>query len=200
MRFIFILSSLIALGLNSAVATPVLYFNGSFSFDSSTDSLQVTATVDNAINVSQPVSNNSTFTFTTQLLGVQGNGPLVESNFGSQQNGNDFSIIDGTNTLLDGTINSLLMSGFQGSNFGALTGDLDASGGSLLNDFLLDTSLFALQLNLTSPFSLTMFDGDFSGLLDGSLTGVPASISEPAPISILMMGLCALIYIRRKQK
>jgi hypothetical protein len=187
-------------------AVPTLYFDGSFHYDSSTGLMTVDAVLNNAQDTSLPVTlATSSFGLTTQWLGTTLFGPVVEATFGSAGSSADDFLISDSDTsaaLLSGDIDNLLMSGFQGNSLGFLSGNLQATAGSLINDFFDDTSLFALQLNLSTVFSSNMFASDFDGQIDGNLTGITGttSIAEPSTLIIFTLGCIALIYTRSQKK
>ncbi len=110
---------------------------------------------------------------------------------------NDLLISDawGTNTLLTGNVSTLLLTGRDGTNLGVLAGELMITGGSLAGDFGGLGSLFAINFNLDTVFSSTMFEDDFFGITNGSITRV--EVPEPMALALLSMGLFGMTLTRR---
>lgn len=108
---------------------------------------------------------------------------------------NDLLISDsfGLNTLLTGNITSLTLTGREGTNLGVLSGEILITGGDLAADFGGVGSLFAISFNLDTVFSTAMFESNFFGVANGSLTGVP----EPMPLALLGFGLFGVTLARR---
>ncbi|MCG8668507.1 MAG: hypothetical protein MI867_03770 [Pseudomonadales bacterium] len=181
-----------------ASAAPTLNFDGSFSFVSSTGKLTIDAVITGSEDLSTPITTSgSTFSLVSLFEGVGVNGPMIESQFGGSGASNDFAFTNGGDlmTLLSGDVGALTMAGFAGSNFGFLSGNLEATAGELLSDFYTEASLFALELNLTSDFSIEMFTTDFSGRVDGNLRGVPGEVPIPEP-GVLVLFVLAFLGFR----
>lgn len=187
----------------TAQALPTLYFDGQFHFDASTGLMTIDAVVEGGVDLSHAIQpQGSTFSLVARLGGVGSNGPFVEALFGGVD-GSDLTVLNGGDAglLLGADVNSLLMSGFQGDDIGFLDGMLVAQSGLLLSDFFNDVTLFALQLELTAPFSMDMFLTSFSGMVDGQIVGKPGEIAVPEPgsLALFVIGLAGLIWARKKQ-
>lgn len=185
-------------------AVPTLFFDGQFHFDAVTGLMTIDAVIEDSVDLSQPIgAQGSTFSLVTRLGSVGSNGPFVEAAFVGA-GGQDLSAVNGgdASLLLGAEVVSLLMSGFEGDDIGFLDGVLDAQSGLLLSDFFTDTTLFALQLELTAPFSLDMFLSSFSGVVDGQLIGTPGSVGVPEPgsMALFAIGLVGLFWARKKQQ
>jgi hypothetical protein len=175
-----------------AHAIPTLLFDGSVAFDTGVDILSVEATLTGTEDI-DPVPNltNSIMTFDALLLSVNDNGIFTTGTFGGMP-GYDLSIIDGdNNTLLTGEFVSLQMEGvndsvFQGNNSGVVTGVVSATGGSLAALFG-EGNLLAVEFNLDTVFSGEMFNTNFTGGIDGRITG--ANVAAPTALWLLGSGI-----------
>ena len=175
-------------------AAPTFYFDGDFSFDSTTGLLTVDAVIDGTEDLTYGSDLiGSSFSLVTQLTSVADNGSTIESTFASDMDGLlDFSIVDSSTSVLAGDVDEFVMLGRTGRDAGILEGFLDATSGVLSSEFLEEASLFALELNLTTVFAANMFDSNFSGDIDGQLVGTPASVPEPGSIFLIALGLLGL--------
>ncbi len=108
----------------------------------------------------------------------------------------DLEIIDGDGfTLLTAKVDSLSLEGADGGTRGVIIGLLSATGGSLMSTFA-GSDLFALQLNLDTVFSDTMYNSDFTARVDGNI-----SVPVPEPTTLALLGLGILISgFARKNK
>ncbi len=106
----------------------------------------------------------------------------------------DFLINNGSTDLLTGKIDSLSLEGISGKDSGSLNGILNVTGGTLMNIFN-NGNLFAIQVGLKSTtYSPGMYDNDFKGDANGSITSVP----EPATLALLSLGVLLVGFTKRK--
>lgn len=115
---------------------------------------------------------------------------------------NDLNISDGVNgLLLSGNLSSLTLTGGNGMNLGLLVGAFQINGGVLAGDFGGVGNLFSISFNLDTVFSSTMFDSDFVGFSNGSVSqGISQSVPEPMPLALLSIGLFGMTLVRRIYK
>jgi len=135
------------------------------------------------------ISASSAGGYTTGLFGTTpANDLLISDNFG-------------LNTLLTGNIDSLLLTGREGTNLGILAGTLEITGGLLAGDFGGAGSLFAINFNLDTVFAPGMFDSDFYGITNGSITrDDTVTVPEPMPLVLLSIGLIGITLTRKVYK
>ena len=98
-------------------AAPTFYFDGDFTFDSSTGLLTVDAIIDGTEELSYGSDLvGSSFNLVTQLTSVVDNSGVIESTFTSDSDSLlDFSIDDGATNVLAGDVDEFVMLGNEGS-------------------------------------------------------------------------------------
>ena len=189
----------LALVASSAYAVPTLFFDGEISYQGgllNVDSV-LTATQDIA---PAPELIGSNFDFSALLISVDAsNSFLTIGNFGTTL-GTDLTVTDGNNVeLLTGNFASLQMKGGNGFGTGLVTGVINSTGGSLENEFGIG-NLIAFEFNLSTTFSAEMFDGSFTGDIDGRVIGEEKiAVPEPTPLALLAFGLMLVGFIKHRR-
>jgi hypothetical protein len=211
-NFTKIIGFVLALATTSAQAIPTLYFDGDISYLSG--ELAVSASLTETTDIlPTPTLDGSTLIFTAFLDSVEtltASGCFffcatsTKGNFvgDASSSVDDLEIYDGDGTtlLLSAKFSSLSLEGANGGTTGEVIGLLSATGGSLENIFD-GSDLFALQLNLSTTFSSTMYDmydgqEGFTGMVDGNIEG--HSVAEPSPLALLGLGILIAGFARRK--
>jgi len=202
--FLNAISSLLAVGLlvasSASFAIPTLKFGGNISYTTdilSPADLNISGVLipgfqdlsiapdlatSSVILSADFVSASSADGNTTGLFGTTpANDLLISDNFG-------------LNTLLTGDVDSLMLTGREGTNLGILVGTIEITGGLLAGDFGGMGSLFAINFNLDTMFAPNMFDSDFFGITNGSIT---QTVPEPMPLVLLSIGLIGITLTRK---
>ena len=91
--------------------------------------------------------------------------------------------------VLSGTLSGMEMGGSDSFNIGALTGFLHPTGGSAFSFFSNPSDVIALQFNLSTDFSATMFQSSFTGQINGQVESTTAPVPLPAALPLLVSGL-----------
>jgi len=198
------LAGVVLLGTSQvALAVPTYYFDGQITYDSGSGALDITGALTGYDDLSVvPVTVGSSVVFHATFDSSSYSNPITEGTF-LGTGGTDFSITDGSPALmLEGGINSLVITGADGSDLGVLQGEVSPDAGATLGDFSDPSSVFSLLLNLDTVFSSTMFASDFSGQVDGSLRPIPNNPQEvplPAAIWLFGSGLLGLFGVARRR-
>jgi hypothetical protein len=184
----------LALPVAPVPAAPMLFFDGDFSFDADSGALSVNATVSLAQGIAMPLDLPGTLEFSALLTATASDAFFTQGFFGPNPIGPDLEVHDaGTELLLAANFISLVTTGFNGFDFGEMQGTLTPTGGLLLSIFGDPSTLLALQLNLNAPFGPDLFDADFGGNLDGSITSIP----EPHALALAGALLLVLPWLRQ---
>jgi hypothetical protein len=195
MNSIFKLIGILLFAHSMAVqAIPTLFFDGDISY--SAGQLNVNAQLTGTDGIAPlPETVNSSLDFTALLASVDTSfAGLTIGYFATNPGSDDLTVIDGNaNLLLTGNFSDLAVFGANGNNAGNVYGFLTATGGSLATSFGVG-NLVALQLNLDTAYSSTMFDStsSWSGNIDGNIQGEPVDVPEPGVINMLGFGLLLL--------
>ena len=199
------ISLFFAIGLlvvsNSCFAIPTLKYSGSIFYDAAglfPADLNVSGgLIPGSTDLSySPDLATSSVILSADFLSASSDGAYTTGLFGTTPV-NDLLISDnnGTNTLLTGNVSTLLLTGREGTNLGFLVGAINISGGLLADDFGGVGSLFAINFSLDTVFNPDMFNSDFFGLTNGSITKV--EVPEPMPLALLSIGLLGMTITRK---
>ena len=201
------LKALVAIGLlvasSSGFAIPTLKYGGSIFYDSvgfSPADLNVSGKlIPGSTDLSYtPDLASSSVILSAEFLSASSDGNYTTGLFGTTPS-NDLLISDafGLNTLLTGNVSTLLLTGREGANLGILAGTINITGGLLAGDFGGVGSLFSINFNLDTLFNPDMFNSDFFGITNGSIT---KAVSLPMPLGLLSIGLFGITMARRLYK
>ena len=204
-KFSYVIKALFAVGLlavsSVSLAIPTLKFGGSILYTTdilSPADLNISGVlIPGATGLSyEPDLATSSVILSADFVSASSDGTNTTGLFGTTP-ANDLLISDnfGLNTLLTGDVDSLLLTGREGTNLGILAGTLTITGGLLAGDFGGVGSLFAINFNLDTLFAPTMFDSDFFGITNGSITKV--EVPEPMPRALLSLGLIGITLTRK---
>ena len=196
--------SLITVGLlvasSASFAIPTLKFGGNISYTTnilSPADLNITGVLIPGytdLSVAPDLSSSSVILSADFISASSADGNTTGL-FGTTP-ANDLLISDnfGLNTLLTGDVDSLMLTGREGTNLGTLVGTIEITGGLLAGDFGGLGSLFAIKFNLDTLFAPGMFDSDFFGITNGSIT---QTVPEPMPLVLLSIGLIGITLTRK---
>ncbi|MGB5474151.1 MAG: PEP-CTERM sorting domain-containing protein [Gammaproteobacteria bacterium] len=180
------MAGIMLLGLAStANAIPTLTFGGHVSYTASTGLLSLDGQLLGSQSIiKMPDCASSWLSLSTTLISPSSANGVTVGAFGP----GSINIGDSSGSLLTGGFSLAQMGGLDGSDQGALSLLLTPTGGSLLSYFSDPSDLFAMTLNLSTPFGADIFSGDFTGDVNGNVTS-RASVPEPGIISLLIVGL-----------
>ena len=189
------------LASSSCFAIPTLTYGGSIFYSTSMYSpadLNISGVIipgSTDLSYSPDLATSSVI-LSADFLSASSDGSYTTGLFGTTPL-NDLLISDafGTNTLLTGNISTLLLTGREGTNLGILAGTINITGGLLADDFGGVGSLFAINFNLDTLFNPDMFNSDFFGITNGSITKV--EVPEPMPLALLSIGLLGMTIARK---
>ena len=182
-------------------AIPILYFDGSTNYGAGSGALSIDAVLTDSVDIApRPDLTSSTLSIQASFVSSNTSAIVTTGLFGTAPGAPDLSVVDGgPTTLLEGEILDLIITGANGLDFGILSGNFTPTAGSLLADFTNPSGVFALELNLTTPFGAGMFDSNFTGQSDGRVSAEAAlppeaiPIPEPGTLALLTMSLFGLV-------
>lgn len=197
---------ILALTTSISQAVPTLLFNGQINYTAGTttlgtNTLSVTSELISTQDIFPAPNLNGSLNFDAALLSSYFGFGINVGSFGTIVGQDDITIKDagGVNTLLTGNFTSLVMSGNDNDVSGSITGELVSTGGSLATEFGTGNVL-ALQFNLNTTFNSSMFDSDFSGLINGDIRGQATAVPEPSLIALLSVGILFIGYAGKKSR
>jgi hypothetical protein len=94
--------------------------------------------------------------------------------------------------VLTGTLSDMQVSGFDGGDTGVLTGYLHPTGGLAFSYFSDPSDVIALDFDLSTSFSSTMYQSSFSGQINGQVESAPATVPIPAALPLMLSGIALL--------
>lgn len=188
----------LAMMASSAQAIPTLFFDGDIDYSASTGLLSVDSVLTATADVMPaPALLGSSLNFSVLYNGTNAANSFYTVGLFGTSGGTDLTVLDGaSNTLLTGNFDSFKMLGGNGFSSGLIIGTLSANGGDLQTAFGLG-NLIALEFNLTTTFSATMFDNSFSGRIDGRIEGETVNVPEPGVSALLALGVLFIGFFNR---
>jgi len=194
------------LPLGRAEALPTLFFDGGISYTQTTGKVAVDGDIALTQGLSLPnILPGSQFHLVTQFGSIIP-GSVIIATLDPVPGGPGVSVIDGDGTtLLLGDITSAELAGPKGWDLGRLIATVTPTNGTVAQSFTDPSPLFALSINLTTPFSAQMFDADFSGRVNGrilALNAVPQALNavpEPSTALLFSAGLFLLFVATRSR-
>ena len=94
--------------------------------------------------------------------------------------------------VLTGTLSNMQVSGFDGGNSGVLTGYLHPTGGLAYSYFSDPSDVIALDFDLSTNFSSTMYQSSFSGQINGQVESAAPAVPIPAALPLLLSGIALM--------
>lgn len=194
----------LAMFASSAQAIPTLFFDGSINYNAGTGLLSVTSVLTNTTGITPaPTLLGSSLDFSASYDRTDTSNTYYTVGIFGTTAGTDLTVIDGAlNTLLTGNFSELTMKGGNGFSSGLVSGILNASGGSLQNEFGIG-NLIALEFNLSTVsgtptvFGAEMFNSDFTGAIDGRIEGAAVNVPEPTMSALLALGLLFIGFVNK---
>lgn len=190
----------LALVASSANAIPTLFFDGDISYDVASGLLSVTSALTATQDVSPaPELIGSSLNFSALFDYSAYNADFdATAGFFTTSSGTDLTAVDGDGiSLLSGNFSSLRVVGFNGDDSGYVAGTLISNDGSLQDEFAMG-NLIALEFNLTTNFSASMFKSDFSGGIVGRVEGeAVVGVPEPTTPALLALGVLLIGFVNR---
>jgi len=174
-----------------AEALPALFFDGTLAYSQASQLLTLSAPITATEGLSLPLGAGSEFHFIARFASLTTAGAILAT-LDPVAATPGVEVVDGGGTaLLLGDLGTAALGGGAGSDLGILAAQFHPTAGALRGNFGDQASLFALTLNLSTPFSPTLFETDFSGAVDGRIQAV---VPEPATGLLLLLGLPLLLF------
>lgn len=203
-RTLLLLALLLPLG--RAEAMPALFFDGAIRYTQATGAVVVEGDI--ALTQELPLPTllpGSRFLLNARFASLTPGPVLIAAlDPAPDRPGVLVADIDGT-TLLTGDLTAAELAGPAGWDFGRLMGEITPTGGTVAAEFTAPSPLFALSLNLTTPFSAQMFDADFSGRVNGRIITLATTsqavnaVPEPTTALLFSAGLFLLFVATRSR-
>ncbi len=203
-HFAKIVGLIVALAASSAQAVPTLYFFGGIGFDANAQRLSVSSNLIQTQDIFPAPNLSGRVNFDVELFDTFFGGGKNIGYFQSIAGQDDVKVTDAdTNLLLSGNFLSLTMTGNDNAGIGFITAEFVTNGGLLADQFGIG-NVVALQFNLGgTAFNSTMFDNNFSGLINGNIKGqnnVAISVAEPNLLALLSIGLLLVGFIGKRSQ
>jgi hypothetical protein len=207
----------LASGAAHATTVPDYYFNGPISFSTTNEALSVATGAGGAelfqstglpaaYTVNAANESGSEIVLSMNLVpgSVVDNGYSTTASFATAAgylaalylgNGSGGTA---SSPVLTGSLSNLEVSGVDGDSDGVLTGYLHPIGGLAFSYFSDPSDIIALQFDLTTSFSQSMYAASFSGQVNGQVESAPAvPLPWSWPLFISGLGLVGLAGRRR---
>jgi PEP-CTERM motif-containing protein len=101
--------------------------------------------------------------------------------------------------VLTGFLTGMQVAGGDGNTAGILTGFLHPTGGSAIAYFSNPSDVIALQFDLSTEFSSTMYDSPFTGDIDGKVVSTAVPLPAALPLLLSGIGVVGVAARRRRQ-
>ena len=207
-----LLMSFLAMPASAGVVAEY-YFNGSASFNAGTDLLSIgsdasvfqSAGLPAALSVvstgpgANVVGSEVNLSMLLNTATVLDTGQFTIANFNANPAQPVVSLYLGDGSggtsatpVLTGTLSSVQLVGQDGNNAGVLTAYLHPTGGSAISYFSDPSNVIALNFDLTTTFSASMYQGNFSGQINGQ---VQSTTPVPLPASLWLFGSAAVALL-----
>ncbi len=201
-------------GAAHASSLPDYFFNGPANYDASSGTLSIVTGTGGAkifgssglpspfavIPTTQPNSNIPGSEVVLSMMLVSGsvsdNGSITSASF-STPTGYQAALYLGNGSggtaaypVLTGTLSGMQIGGVDGNNYGELTGYLHPTGGLAFAYFSDPSDVIALDFNLSTAFSGSMFSSSFAGQINGQIESTTApAVPLPPALGLLASGL-----------
>ncbi len=194
------------LPLGRAEAMPALFFDGAIRYTQATGEVVVEGDIAHTLELPLPATlPGSSFLLHARFASLT-TGEAIIATLGPALDGPGVLVADSDGTtLLVADLTTAELAGPAGWDFGRLLGEITPTGGTVAQGFTDPSPLFALSLNLTTPFGAQMFDADFSGRVNGRILALAAAphpvnaVPEPTTALLFSAGLLLLFVTTRSR-